>query len=120
MGAWGAHERSYIEHLETAGYDVARVDGRDGDGAMPVDQTIEAMRAGRQIIVQGALAHGRWSGRTDVLKRVDGASALGDWSYEVIDTKLAARQRAGRSCSCAFTPTWWPRCRAGFPSRCRS
>jgi hypothetical protein len=40
---------------------VARVDGGDGDGAMPVDQTIEAMRAGRQIIVQGALAYGRWS-----------------------------------------------------------
>jgi uncharacterized protein len=33
-------------------------------------------------------------GRTDVLKRVDGASALGDWSYEVIDTKLA-RQTKG-------------------------
>jgi len=89
-----AHERDYIEHLEKAGFDVARVNG-DGADAMPVDQTIDAMSSGRQIIVQGALAHGRWSGRTDILRRVDGASALGDWSYEVIDTKLARQTKGG-------------------------
>ena len=33
-------------------------------------------------------------GRTDILKRVEAPSALGDWSYEVIDTKLAPRTEA--------------------------
>jgi predicted RecB family nuclease len=32
---------------------------------------------------------GRWSGRADVLRRVETPSGLGPWSYEVIDTKLA-------------------------------
>jgi hypothetical protein len=51
-------------------------------------------RNSRQIIVQGALASGRWSGRT-VLKRVETPSALGVWSYEVIDTKLARETKGG-------------------------
>jgi predicted RecB family nuclease len=89
-----AHEQNYVEHLEKDGVDVARVNG-DGADAMPVDETIHAMRDGRQIIVQGALADGRWSGRTDILRRVDSASALGDWSYEVIDTKLARQTKGG-------------------------
>jgi predicted RecB family nuclease len=53
------------------------------------------MRAGMPIIVQGALAHGRWRGRPDVLKRVDRPSTLGAWSYEVIDTKLARETKSG-------------------------
>src|SRR5262249_9463375 len=32
---------------------------------------------------------GRWNGRADILRRVEMPSALGPWSYEVIDTKLA-------------------------------
>ena len=89
-----AHEKAYVEHLEKEGFDVARVDG-DGAEGMPADKTVQAMRDGRQIIVQGALAHGRSSGRTDILKRVNRASALGDWSYEVLDTKLARHTKGG-------------------------
>lgn len=64
------HEQSYIDHLEKAGFDVAPVNG-GGAEAMPVDETIKAMGDGRQIIVQGGLADGRWSRRTDILRRVD-------------------------------------------------
>jgi AAA domain len=32
---------------------------------------------------------GHWSGRADVLRRVETPSGLGAWSYEVTDTKLA-------------------------------
>jgi uncharacterized protein len=52
-------------------------------------------RNSRPIIVQGALASGRWSGRTDILKRVETPSALSVWSYEVIDTKLARETKGG-------------------------
>jgi uncharacterized protein len=47
------------------------------------------MRSGADVIVQAALLQGVWSGRADILRRVEIASDLGAWSYEVIDTKLA-------------------------------
>ena len=73
---------------------VTLVDGVGIDAAK-VGATVEAMRAGREIIVQGALVEGRWSGRIDILRRVEIPCILGDWSYEVIDTKLARETRSG-------------------------
>ena len=89
-----AHERAYIDHLQCAGHRVTSVGGVGVDAAT-VASTVEAMRSGHEIIVQGALADGRWSGRTDILRRVEVPSNLGDWSYEVIDTKLARETRSG-------------------------
>jgi hypothetical protein len=60
-----------------------------GINSTQIDQTVEAMRSGTDVIVQGALLQGAWSGRADILRRVEVASDLGPWSYEVIDTKLA-------------------------------
>ncbi len=50
-----------------------------------------SMRRGAEVIYQGRLedADGRWSGYPDFLLRVDEPSALGAWSYEVLDAKLA-------------------------------
>ena len=89
-----AHERSYIEHLEAAGLQVTRIDGA-GIQAGPVDDTVAAMRAGAEVIVQGALTDGMWSGRADILRRVDAPSGLGPWSYEVYDTKLSRETKGG-------------------------
>ena len=63
----------------------------DGVGidAAAVAATTEAMRRGDTVIVQGALQSGQWSGRADVLRRVETPSNFGAWSYEVTDTKLA-------------------------------
>ena len=47
------------------------------------------------IIAQGALRYELWSGRADILRRVEIPSDLGDWSYEVIDTKLARETKGG-------------------------
>ncbi len=47
-----AHEQSYVKHLEQAGFEVARIDGA-GIETKQVDDTIEGMRAGVEIIVQG-------------------------------------------------------------------
>ena len=89
-----AHEQGYIRHLQDLGHEVTSIEGVGLDSAT-VAATIEAMRSGREVIVQGALSDGRWGGRTDVLKRVEVASGLGGWSYEVIDTKLARETRVG-------------------------
>jgi predicted RecB family nuclease len=82
------HEASYVEHLRTTGSVIAHVSGKGVDSAS-VSETLDAMRSGASVIVQGALQVGRWSGRADVLRRVETPSMLGSWSYEVIDTKLA-------------------------------
>src|SRR5439155_989734 len=57
--------------------------------------TLAAMREGADVIVQATLLDGRWLGRADVLRRVPLPSRLGDWSYEVWDTKLARETKAG-------------------------
>lgn len=90
-----AHERGFVEHLRAHGYSVTEIEATHGIAAAQVEQTLAAMRAGAQIIVQGAFVSGAWSGRTDILRRVSAASELGDWSYEVIDTKLARETKGG-------------------------
>src|SRR5262245_51267285 len=89
-----AHERDYVEHMEQAGLDVVQMEGVGIEGKQLTD-TLDAMRRGAQVIVQGALADGRWVGRPDVLRRIERPSALGPWSYEVIDTKLARETKGG-------------------------
>lgn len=88
------HEAGFVEHLRAQGLGVHLVDG-SGTEQDAVDATFAAMRAGVDAIVQAAFAFQGWVGRIDVLLRVDRPSALGEWSYEVIDTKLARETRAG-------------------------
>lgn len=88
------HEQGFVEHLRAQGLAITTIEGVGGDDAA-VALTQEAMHAGDEIIVQGALrAHG-FVGRVDVLQRVETPSDLGRWSYEVIDTKLARETKAG-------------------------
>jgi uncharacterized protein len=83
-----AHERQYVDTLKQSGVSVVEIAG-GGINSSQVDQTLEAMRSGADVIVQAALLQGAWSGRADILRRVEVASGLRPWSYEVIDTKLA-------------------------------
>ena len=88
------HERSYLEHLAGQGYQVLEIEGAGVTQAL-ADRTLHAMRSGAQAIAQAALLHDGWGGRADLLLRVPTPSALGDWSYEAIDTKLARETRGG-------------------------
>src|SRR5688572_16445252 len=90
------HEKAYVETLRSDGRDVLDLNGiplNQADEA--IAQTIDAIRAGKDVIVQAALQHESWFGYADVLVRNDTPSKLGPWSYEVIDTKLARETRAG-------------------------
>src|SRR5262245_31889823 len=82
------HEQGYVDHLKANGLSVTAIGGVGVDSSV-VTQTLEAMKAGAPIIVQGALQVAHWSGRADILRRVEKPSRLGSWSYEVVDTKLA-------------------------------
>ena len=88
------HEAAFVEHLKQQGLVAELIDGVDIT-AEAVTRTREAMAAGTQVIIQAALQHRSWSGRADVLKRVETPSALGAWSYEVFDTKLARETKGG-------------------------
>ena len=88
------HEKKFITHLEAAGYNVVRIEGPGIDPKHTI-QTINEMRAGTQIIVQGAFSDGRWGGRPDILRRIESPSDLGEWTYEVIETKLARQTKGG-------------------------
>jgi predicted RecB family nuclease len=88
------HEEGYVEHLRNSGSTVTVVNGV-GIEQSAVTQTIDLMRGGSEIIVQGAFRAEGWGGRTDILRRVEAPSDLGAWSYEVIDTKLARETKGG-------------------------
>lgn len=88
------HEQAYLDHLTASGFEPFLIEGIDVSDAA-VNETREAMKAGRPIIVQAALRDGNWVGRADILRRIDTPSALGTWSYEIIDTKLARETKGG-------------------------
>jgi hypothetical protein len=66
----GLHEQDYVDHLKASGLLVTAVDGV-GVNSSVVTQTLEAMKGGEQVIVQAALQAGHWSGRADILRRVE-------------------------------------------------
>ena len=88
------HEKNYVAHLEKAGFHIVKIDGVDITEDA-VSQTIDVMKDGAQVIVQGSFINSGWVGRTDILRRVEVPSDLGSWSYEVIDTKLARETKGG-------------------------
>ena len=53
------HEEKYIQHLKDRGLEIVRIGGESVQDTT-VKQTEAAMRGGADVIVQGALAHGRW------------------------------------------------------------
>ena len=89
------HEKAYIASLRAQGLAIADLSEEPEESA--TDATWAAMNGGAQAIVQASLGNGDWRGRPDVLLRVEqpGApSRLGNWSYEVVDCKLALETKA--------------------------
>ncbi len=100
------HERRYLEDLRAAGRSIVEIQ-RDGSGAGSrgglrdaAALTLGAMRARADVVYQATFFDEVWRGHADFLLRVDHAagepaSGLGDWHYEVADTKLARHVKAG-------------------------
>jgi len=89
-----AHEAAYAAQLaaESGSFiDIAKaavsLDSR-------IEATLEAMKRGTGVIFQGAFRDGPFVGHADFLRRVERPSALGPFSYEVVDTKLARSVKA--------------------------
>ncbi|HLF63278.1 MAG TPA: PD-(D/E)XK nuclease family protein, partial [Saprospiraceae bacterium] len=88
------HEKRYVQHLKNKGLKVTELKD-EGEQQIRVARTIQAMHEGYDIIVQAALEGPIWNGFADILKKVPTPGKFGDWSYEVMDTKLGQETKAG-------------------------
>ncbi|RBO97253.1 TM0106 family RecB-like putative nuclease [Pseudochrobactrum asaccharolyticum] len=84
-----AHEAAHLAKLKASGALVIEI-GRS-DLAENSQETRIALAKGPQILFQGALLGDNWGGWSDFLERVERSSNLGNFSYEVTDTKLKRR-----------------------------
>ena len=85
-------ENSFLIELEAKGFSIVKIQQDESDARQ---KTIDAMRQGVDYIYQARLSNDKWQGWADFLIKVDTPSKLGNWSYEVIDTKLSTQTRAG-------------------------
>lgn len=81
-----AFEDAYLEQLQEAGLTILQ---GEPDTPLNEERTVQGMQEGVDVIFQAQLKSDKWEGRADFLRKVDVPSKLGDWSYEVWDTKLA-------------------------------
>ncbi len=88
------HEAAYLQRLRDEGNHVIAVSlDEDLDWERAARETVEAMRAGADVVYQGVFVDGNWRGIADFLLRVETRSAFGSWSYEALDTKLARHSK---------------------------
>src|ERR1700722_17399434 len=89
------HETKYLALLEkeVGPGNLLNLSGMDEKRIL--DETRKAMESGVEAIAQGALLHGRFFGRPDVLRKVHGKSSrFGNWTYEAYDCKLSRETKA--------------------------
>jgi len=84
------HEKAYLDQLKASGRSVTEIPA-DADLAVQARLTDEEMRAGVEVIYQAAFFNGGHRGHADFLLRTEGPSDLGDFFYDVADTKLARK-----------------------------
>lgn len=85
-------ENAFLSSIEAQGHSIIKIDTNETDAQQ---KTINAMLQGIDYIYQARLCNDKWQGWADFLVKVLIPSKLGDWSYEVIDTKLSTHTRAG-------------------------
>lgn len=89
-----AHEARYWEHLKSTMGDTVDLSGSGATDERRFAATTEALARGATVVFQATFLDAPWVGHADFLIRVDRPSSLGDFSYEVADTKLARSSRA--------------------------
>ena len=85
-------ENSFLIELEAKGFSIVKI---EQDEPNAKQKTIDAMQQGVDYVYQARLSNDKWQGWADFLIKVPTPSKLGNWSYEVIDTKLSTQTRAG-------------------------
>ncbi|HSI99280.1 MAG TPA: TM0106 family RecB-like putative nuclease, partial [Patescibacteria group bacterium] len=94
-----AHESAHLEKLRAQGKSIIEIDKEELTTPEQLRAaeaaTLEAMRAGADVIFQATFFDGRWRGHADFLYRTDRPSpVLGSYSYDIADTKLSRGVKA--------------------------
>ena len=84
-----AHESTFLEQLKAQYSGVVDISAIASTNTEKAVATRNAMAKGYDIIFQATLVDGALVGHADFLRKTNRPSALGEWSYEVLDTKLA-------------------------------
>lgn len=89
-----AHEDKLETQFIAEGKNLIKIEGNNN--SEKYNRTLEAMKNGIEVIVQARLEFGQFAGFADFLVKVvheseQSPSKLGNWHYEVWDTKLASR-----------------------------
>jgi len=88
-----AHEARYAGKLKKEGKGFIDIEQSGNTLNEKIQATLEAMRLGTDIIFQPFLRKDNLFGIADFMRRVSRPSDLGDYSYEIIDAKLALSPR---------------------------
>lgn len=91
-----------FEAAYVAGLGVVAPRYPERDFAAGAAVTLELLRAGEPLIHQAVLAADDRLGLPDLLRKVPGASALGDHHYEVIDVKTSGHTRGDQILQVVF------------------
>lgn len=83
------HELQYLQILKTQNKHVIEIPTNRSFHER-IRLTEEALQAGPDIIYQAVLYNHPWRGDVDFLIKTNSPSKLGNFSYEVLDTKLSA------------------------------
>jgi predicted RecB family nuclease len=87
-----AHEDDYLQKLRDEGRTIKEIESTRGSSrAIRENDTLDAMRAGFDVVYQATFYDGSWGGQADFLLKVERPSALGAWSYDIADTKLSRK-----------------------------
>ena len=86
------HENSYLQQLKDEGKNVVEI-SKKGSLRKRIEQTNTAINSEADVIYQAVFLDSSFRGDADFLIKCDTPSQLGNYSYEVLDTKLA---RTGR------------------------
>jgi predicted RecB family nuclease len=88
------HERRYLHKLTEDKLSIVQIDP-NAPWATASAETTQALHRGIEVVYQATFHNGTFGGRADFLVRTDSPSDLGNWSYEVVETKLPRSTKAG-------------------------
>ena len=111
-----AHEADVVKKLFASEAVIEAPATEDHDPVRDGAATLELMKQGVPLIYQGTLTDGDWSGRPDLLQRMEGESNLGDWYYVPIDVKAAHYLEKYHKLQLVFYATLLERIQGRFPN----
>jgi len=86
-----AHEDAFLTSLISDGKNVVEITRANSD--VMLEKTKKAMADGADVIAQAYLSLDNFSGMADFLMKIPGKSRLGNYHYEVWDTKLSKKMK---------------------------